>query len=300
MPAISDIVKDASGNPASRLVRAYRRDTGAFVGQVLSDPTTGAYSITTADTTEHFVLAHDTADADPNWNDVLLALRMNDSPMTDIKGNAVTMNSVTRVLTPSTPLSGNTHCASFPGNSYISVADSPAIELGSGDFFMRGWVSLTAYSSSYSGAYSACLVGKDNAGARAFNFRVGGTASSFNSLVFSTAGTELSASGTFSLNSWDFVEVAKVGTSLRFFVNGTQIGATQTHSTAIADVATALTLGGIVYSGFQYYLNGYMLDWEIGRSGGHTANYTAPTAPFTAAPVGGTENAVILDRITPV
>ena len=58
MPTISGIVKDSAGEFAQRIVRAYRRDTGAFVGQAVSNASTGAYSITTAYSGEHFVLMH--------------------------------------------------------------------------------------------------------------------------------------------------------------------------------------------------------------------------------------------------
>ncbi len=43
-PQISGVVRVESA-PASRTVRAYHRDTGAFVGSATSDPSTGAYTI---------------------------------------------------------------------------------------------------------------------------------------------------------------------------------------------------------------------------------------------------------------
>lgn len=42
---LSGFVEDASGDPAARLVRAMREDTGAFAGSTVSDATTGAYKI---------------------------------------------------------------------------------------------------------------------------------------------------------------------------------------------------------------------------------------------------------------
>jgi len=44
---ISGIVTDSVGAPAARVVRAYRRDTGALVANVISDAYTGAYSFYT-------------------------------------------------------------------------------------------------------------------------------------------------------------------------------------------------------------------------------------------------------------
>lgn len=41
-------VKDATGANASRLIRAFREDTGAFVGAAVSDPVTGNYTLNSA------------------------------------------------------------------------------------------------------------------------------------------------------------------------------------------------------------------------------------------------------------
>lgn len=66
--SVSGTTKDVSGAFVSRLVRVYRQDTGAFVGEQLSNGTTGAYKITAANTgatvTKHFAIMHDD-DANP-------------------------------------------------------------------------------------------------------------------------------------------------------------------------------------------------------------------------------------------
>lgn len=66
--SVSGTTKDSSGAFASRLVRVYRQDTGAFAGEQLSNATTGAWKITAANTgstvTKHFAVMHDD-DANP-------------------------------------------------------------------------------------------------------------------------------------------------------------------------------------------------------------------------------------------
>lgn len=57
---ISGVV-GSPGNYVERVVRAYRRDTGAFVGQAQSNPTTGAYSIDAQHNGECFAIVHDSA-----------------------------------------------------------------------------------------------------------------------------------------------------------------------------------------------------------------------------------------------
>ena len=56
--ALSGAATDASNSPAARLIRAYREDTGAYVGGVISNATTGAYTIPTDHPGEHTVVAY--------------------------------------------------------------------------------------------------------------------------------------------------------------------------------------------------------------------------------------------------
>lgn len=53
MGDLSGLVEDASGDPAARLVRAMREDTGALAGQTFSDATTGAYFLSVNSTGAH-------------------------------------------------------------------------------------------------------------------------------------------------------------------------------------------------------------------------------------------------------
>lgn len=67
---ISGTTKDASNTPVSRLVRVYRRDTGALVSSVLSNGTTGVYKVTaensgTSTPLQHFVVEFDTTTDPP-------------------------------------------------------------------------------------------------------------------------------------------------------------------------------------------------------------------------------------------
>lgn len=71
-PRASGIVTDSSGAPASRKVRAYRRDTGALVGQAVSD-TAGNYTLpVAAATAEVTVLGLDNATAGTIYDDVAI------------------------------------------------------------------------------------------------------------------------------------------------------------------------------------------------------------------------------------
>lgn len=66
LPVISGVVKDASGNLAERLVRAYLRSSGKLLGQTLSNPATGDYSIPVESDKECFVVCHDSSANPPS------------------------------------------------------------------------------------------------------------------------------------------------------------------------------------------------------------------------------------------
>lgn len=63
-PQLSGTVTGSTGSPAAREIRAQREDTGAYVGGVISDATTGAYAITTTHAGEHTVVAYPAAGED--------------------------------------------------------------------------------------------------------------------------------------------------------------------------------------------------------------------------------------------
>ena len=94
MPTLSGTVLDISAAPVSRVVRVFRKDSGLFVGEVISNALTGAWSITTQDTREHFAIVHDgTPNAD--WQKSAVAMPMDgadhSTAFVDFFGNKVTI-----------------------------------------------------------------------------------------------------------------------------------------------------------------------------------------------------------------
>ena len=55
---LSGTVTGSTGTPVARVIRAHREDTGAYVGGVISNATTGAFSINTPYTGEHTLVAY--------------------------------------------------------------------------------------------------------------------------------------------------------------------------------------------------------------------------------------------------
>jgi hypothetical protein len=67
---INGVIKDDTGTPCERIVRAYRRDTGAFVAQALSDAVTGEYELESFHDGEHQRIVLDDA-AGTLYNDLI-------------------------------------------------------------------------------------------------------------------------------------------------------------------------------------------------------------------------------------
>ena len=93
-----------------------------------------------------------------------------------------------------------------------------------------------------------------------------------------------------SLNAWSHVAVARSGSSVYLFVNGTQAGTTQTLSGSLANASNVLSIGA-TSAGTQTFtgnLAGFRITKGVAR---YTSNFTAPSLPYcTGYPVatGGT------------
>jgi len=78
-----------------------------------------------------------------------------------------------------------------------------------------------------------------------------------------------------SANQWYHLAVTRSGTTVRQFVDGTQLGSNATSSQVFVDATTQVGYGG------AGYLNGFIDDLRVTKGyARYTANFTAPTAPF--------------------
>lgn len=297
MATISGVVKDANADFAARLVRAYRRSDGAFAGQVVSNATTGAYSITTLDGTPHFAVVHDGAVVvgDPYWNNVVLAMHMNGenngTTFIDEKGNSITRYGDTKTSTTVSKFNGSS--AYFDGaGDYLSCPDRPSWSFGSGDFTIEVFVRMSSVTTAMTPvsqwtSKSWGLYHHSNK----FQFFYSTTGS--NSLFIEAA------SGCVA-NTWHHLAVTRNGGTLRLFVDGTQI-TSGAISGGLFDSTSALEIG--VYSGSVAPFSGYMCDLLITNGvSRYNAGFTPPSSAFLHSTHVGSpaENALILDNITPL
>lgn len=291
MATISGTVRDSSGSFAARLVRAYRRSDGALAGQAVSNATTGAYSITTLDDTAHFAIVHDGAavEGDPYWNNVVLAMHMDDTGLTDVKGHTVTLTGNAARSSAQSKFGGYSAYLDGSGD-LVAVASSSDFAFGTGDFTIEFFYRQSAAGNPY---LIDCRPNSSTNGAYVTVYLTGGT------VVFFTNSAARITSSAVSLNTWYHVALCRSGTSTRMFIEGAQVGTTYTDTTNYVTCPVNIAASGNVL----YTLTGFIDDLRITKGvARYKANFTPPTAAFPHAVTPGspTENALVLDNITPL
>lgn len=204
--------------------------------------------------------------SDPNFSSVVLLLSMDGSngstTFTDSSsyGRAVTANSNAQISTAQSKYGGAS--GSFDGNGdYLATSVSGG--LGGGNFTLEFWY--------YKTADSGYL----------FNSRTNGTGSDGfdlrHDLRATTTSAQIFEARTVPLNEWVHVAIARSGSALLLFINGTLVS-TVTRSTNFS--GADIRIGGSPY-GNTGYLTGFIDDFRITVGiARYTANFTPPTAPF--------------------
>ena len=171
----------------------------------------------------------------------------------------------------------------FDGSgSYLSLADSADWDFGSGNFTIDGQFRYGSV------ADTNVWVTQWNAGDTDRSFRLrGGSTGDFN-LYFEwttdgTSGTNVSKSVAWTpvIDTWYHVAVVRNGNDLKFYVNGTQQGATQDITgVTIFNSNQVLTIGRNGDTN-QYYFNGYIDELRISKGVARwTGAFTTPARAY--------------------
>ena len=146
----------------------------------------------------------------------------------------------------------------------LQIPSSPTFAMGGGDWTVEMWLypnnvsSLQALLSFGSGTWRFFL---NSSGLWFLN---------------SAASIVQTSQSIISTGQWYHVAVCKNGSSVRIFLNGTQVGGTGTDTN---NYASAIAYIGSEAAGS--YLNGYIDDLRVTKGvARYTANFTAPTASF--------------------
>ena len=161
----------------------------------------------------------------------------------------------------------------FDGASmYLRTPTNAALNFGTGNFTVEAWVNTTEangidffiISATGSGGF---FFGYNSAAA---SYGWGRTAIAWDYNIGATKNNGV----------WQHIAVSRSGTSMRIFVNGVQVGTTQTNSTAY-DLSLTSTVVG--WQASNYYFPGYISNLRIVKGVAvYTANFTVPTQPLQA------------------
>jgi hypothetical protein len=174
----------------------------------------------------------------------------------------------------------------FNGTSdYLSIPHNPQLNLTTGDFTIETWFYCTALT-----AANQVILGKDGISGTSYSqYWIGVTTAGKliaplgNGNGLSPTETDYGAATSVTLNVWNHVALVRTGTTIKVFLNGTQVNSTA-QVTAMSDGGKPLLIGW--RQGDTVYFNGYVQDVRITKGiARYTANFTAPTAEFLAGPV---------------
>ena len=160
----------------------------------------------------------------------------------------------------------------FDGSGdYLTLGGQTNFAFGTGDFTVEAWVYRTgtngfSYDSrpaSTNGEYLSFFV--------------------TSSLIILVNNTEILNAGSIPLNAWTHVAVSRSGSSLKAFVNGSQVGSTLTNTTNFQIGASRPVIGANGFDTTVTNVTGYNSGLRVLKGTAlYTANFTPPTAPLTA------------------
>jgi hypothetical protein len=212
---------------------------------------------------------------DPYWENVSLLLHMDGSngstTFTDSSINSLTVTAYGDAQVTTTNPKFGTGALALDGNGdFLTVSPSSTLSFGSGDWTIECFVYLNGGNSNvglftFGTSYPATDLG------------ISVTGSTY-TLVGAGAGGVSLGSGT--LGTWQHFALCRSGSNLRAFLNGTQLGSTQSGQGSAYDT---LQIGYYYSSAFA--INAKIDEFRVTKGvARYTADFTPPTAAFPNPP----------------
>lgn len=229
--------------------------------------------------------AGSTPGGDPCWADVVALLNMGgangSTAFPDSKGLcAWSAAGNVRVDT-----SRGFNVAEFDGvDDYIRETSGGLpvpLQIGGGDFTVDFIVKTNGTST-----YAVCGNLDDNDGSGSWWVILNSAYLGLHTVQFGSAGgTVRFGTTTLDTAAEHHIEISRSGNSVRCFVDGVQLGATQSLGSFAGAFTKAFLIGCAfhTFSGYVYDLNGYIRALRVTKAARHTANFTPPAAPFPTA-----------------
>jgi hypothetical protein len=173
-------------------------------------------------------------------------------------------------------ITNNKYGVQFNGSSqYLSLASNAAFQPGSGSFTIEAWI----YPLNTSQGCIAFFGGTTSYWGIRFERNAGGGLQVL--LTTDAASWQIGyTAGSVTNNVWSHVALVKNGTSVLLFLNGVQVGTTQTISGSVYTGGT-LNQIGVCYN--LNYFNGYISNFRFVKGTAlYTTNFLVPAAPLNA------------------
>ena len=153
---------------------------------------------------------------------------------------------------------------------YLSCASNAAFAFGTGNFTVEAWVYVSTVAPA-----SQAIIDTRSSQPSSTGFYFGLASATIQ--IFSSGVINLTG-GTIVPSAWTHVALTRSGTTIRLFVNGTQVNST-TNSTNWTD--NNMLVG--VSAGLLTPITGYMSNLRLVKGTAvYTSNFTPPTSPLTA------------------
>lgn len=157
---------------------------------------------------------------------------------------------------------------------YLSLVDSDDWDLGTGDFTFEAFVRMTDVGT------ANCLIDYQFNNSNTYGIRILIQSAE---LTVNIGASTYSFAWSPSINTWYHVAVTRSGTNLKAFVDGAQIGTTQSNSFNFSGSSNVVWVGahkdGVIV---EHSFKGYIDELRVLKGAGiYTANFTAPVAAFT-------------------
>jgi hypothetical protein len=161
---------------------------------------------------------------------------------------------------------------SFDGTGdYLLASTNPNFSFGTGDFTVEAWVNFSVLAANR--VIADCWV---SGGAGAWQLYYTNTTGKI--VWYVNASAIVSSTTTPLVNTWYHVAVARLGPTVKIFINGVEEGSA-THTTNLTHTRPLAV--GIQHSTLTNPLNGYISDLRITRGvARYTATFTPPAAPL--------------------
>jgi hypothetical protein len=219
---------------------------------------------------------------DPYYSAVSLMLSMDgtngSTTFTDSGPNAFTLTRYGTAAVSTTQSKYGGASGYFDGSGARIGLSSTAIDFGTGDFTTECWIYLNASPSSA----NAHIMGKHVYGTGA-SWILQINTSRVLSFLWNDGANILSTGTALNLSQWYHIAACRSGSTLRVFINGTQV-ATTTISYTFSST-TEFTVCSASNDNALSRVNAYIDDLRISRFARYASNFTPPTAalPTTAS-----------------